>query len=280
MELKDRVVVVTGGGSGIGEAIAHAAHSEGASHVVVVDLDGAEAERVATAIGETATAATVDVSDEAAIVALVEATEAAHGPIGAFVSNAGFVTVAGLEDSNEAIQKMWDVHCMSHIFAARAVVPSMISNGGGYLLNTASAAGLLTQIGSLAYSVTKAAAVSIGEWLSITHHHQGIRVSVLCPQAVRTNIVKNSPDNVDGDAGDFEGGVASGDGVVEPDDVAQLCIEAMRDERFLVLPHPDVATYAARKGADRDRWLAGMRRFQSALHADGPLPGDAMAPKL
>lgn len=280
MELKDRVVVVTGGGSGIGEAIAHAAHAEGASHVVVVDLDGAEAERVAAAIGDRATAAAIDVSDEAAIVALVEATEAAHGPIGAFVSNAGFVTVAGLEDSNEAIQKMWDVHCMSHIYAARAVVPSMIANGGGYLLNTASAAGLLTQIGSLAYSVTKAAAVSIGEWLSITHHHQGIRVSVLCPQAVRTNIVKNSPDNVDGDAGDFEGGVASGDGVVEPDEVAQLCVDAMRDERFLVLPHPDVATYAERKGTDRDRWLAGMRRFQSALHADGPLPGDAMAPKL
>jgi len=280
MEMKDRVVVVTGGGSGIGEAIAHAAHSEGASHVVVVDLDGREADRVAADIGEKATAAAVDVSDEAAIVALVEATEAAHGPIGAFVSNAGFVTVAGLEDSNEAIQKMWDVHCMSHIYAARAVVPSMIANGGGYLLNTASAAGLLTQIGSLAYSVTKAAAVSIGEWLSITHHHQGIRVSVLCPQAVRTNIVKNSPDNVDGDAGDFEGGVASGDGVVEPDEVAQLCIAAMRDESFLVLPHPDVATYAERKGTDRDRWLTGMRRFQSALHADGPLPGDAMAPKL
>ena len=280
MELKDRVVVVTGGGSGIGEAIAHAAHAEGASHVVVVDLDGGEAERVATAIGDTATAAAVDVSDEVAIVGLVEATEAAHGPIGAFVSNAGFVTVAGLEDSNEAIQKMWDVHCMSHIYAARAVVPSMIANGGGYLLNTASAAGLLTQIGSLAYSVTKAAAVSIGEWLSITHHHQGIRVSVLCPQAVRTNIVKNSPDNVDGDAGDFEGGVASGDGVVEPGEVAQMCIDAMRDEQFLVLPHPDVATYAERKGTDRDRWLGGMRRFQSALHADGPLPGDAMAPKL
>ena len=280
MELKDRVVVVTGGGSGIGEAIAHAAHTEGASHVVVVDLDAVQAERVAAAIGHTASAAAIDVSDEAAIIDLVEATEAAHGPIGAFVSNAGFVTVAGLEDSNEAIQKMWDVHCMSHIYAARAVVPSMIANGGGYLLNTASAAGLLTQIGSLAYSVTKAAAVSIGEWLSITHHHQGIRVSVLCPQAVRTNIVKNSPDNVDGDAGDFEGGVASGDGVVEPDEVARLCVDAMRDERFLVLPHPDVATYVERKATDRDRWLAGMRRFQSALHADGPLPGDAMAPKL
>lgn len=280
MELRDRVVVVTGAGSGIGEAIAHAAHAEGASHIVVVDLNGEQAVRVATDIGERASAATVDVSDEAAIVALVDTTEAAHGPIGAFVSNAGFVTVAGLEDSNEAIAKMWDVHCMAHIYAARAVVPSMIANGGGYLLNTASAAGLLSQIGSMAYSITKAAAVSLGEWLSITHHHQGIRVSVLCPQAVRTNIVENSPDNVDGDAGNFEGGVASGDGVLEPADVAQLCIEAMRDERFLVLPHAEVATYAERKGTDRDRWLAGMRRFQSALHADGHLPGDAMAPKL
>lgn len=278
MELNNRVVVVTGGGSGIGEAIARAAHAEGARHVAVVDLDASEAQRVADDIGGTAYG--VDVSDEAAIVALVEATQDAHGPIDVFVSNAGYVTVAGLEDSNKAIQKMWDVHCMSHIYAARAVVPSMIANGGGYLLNTASAAGLLTQIGSMTYSITKAAAVSLGEWLSITHHHQGIRVSVLCPQAVRTNIVKNSPDNVNGDPGDFEGGVASGDGVLEPDDVAQLCLDAMRDERFLVFPHPDVATYAERKGADRDRWLAGMRRFQGALHADGPLPGDAMAPKI
>ena len=254
MELNDRVVVVTGGGSGIGEAISRAAYGEGSSHVVVADLDGDNAARVAAALGDRASASTIDVSDEAAIVDLVDATESDHGPIGAFVSNAGFVTVAGLEDSNEAIQKMWDVHCMSHIYAARAVVPSMIANGGGYLLNTASAAGLLTQIGSMAYSITKAAAVSLGEWLAITHHHQGIRVSVLCPQAVRTNIVKNSPDNVDGDAGDFEGGVASGDGVLEPDDVAQLCIEAMRDERFLVLPHPDVATYAERKGISYASW--------------------------
>ncbi len=273
-------MVVTGAGSGIGEAIAHAARAEGASHVVVADLDGDQASRVATAIGARASAAEIDVSDEAAMVRLVETTEATHGPIGVFVSNAGFVTAAGLEDSNAAIEKMWEVHCMAHIYAARAVVPSMIANGGGYLLNTASAAGLLTQIGSMAYSITKAAAVSLGEWLAITHHHQGIRVSVLCPQAVRTNIVKNSPDNVDGDAGSFEGGVAAGDGVLEPDDVARLCVEAMRDERFLVLPHPDVATYVERKGADRDRWLAGMRRFQTALYLDQPLPGDTIAPKL
>lgn len=279
MELNNRVVVVTGGGSGIGEAIARAAVAEGARHVVVVDLDAGEAQRVADEIGETATAVGLDVRDEAAIVAMVEDTEIAHGPIDVFVSNAGYVTVGGLEDTNEAIQNMWEVHCMAHIYAARAVIPSMIANGGGYLLNTASAAGLLTQIGSMSYSITKAAAVSLGEWLAISHHHQGVRVSVLCPQAVRTNIVKNSPQNVDG-MDDADSGVASGDGVLEADDVAQLCLDAMRDERFLVLPHPDVATYAERKGTDRDRWLAGMRRFQSALHANGPLPGDAIAPSL
>ena len=278
MELNNKVVVVTGGGSGIGEAIARAAHAAGARHVVVADLHGDEANRVAAEIG--GTGAAIDVRDEAAIQRLVADTEQAHGPIGLFVSNAGYVTSAGLEDPNESIQAMWEVHCMAHIYAARAALPSMIAQGEGYLLNTASAAGLLTQIGSMSYSITKAAAVSLAEWLAISHHHQGIRVSVLCPQAVRTNIVKNSPDNIDGTDGGFEGGVASGDGVLEPADVADLCLEAIRNEQFLVLPHPEVATYAERKATDRDRWLAGMRRFQSALHPDGPLPGDAIAPHI
>jgi NAD(P)-dependent dehydrogenase (short-subunit alcohol dehydrogenase family) len=279
MELNDRVVVITGGGSGIGEALARAATDAGARHVVVADLNGAEAERVAGDIG--GTGVEIDVRDEAAIQRLVDDTQSANGPIDLFVSNAGYVTSAGLEDPNESIQNMWEVHCMAHIYAARAVVPSMIARGEGYLLNTASAAGLLTQIGSMSYSITKAAAVSLGEWLAVTHHHQGIRVSVLCPQAVRTNIITNSPDHQRRDEGDvWEGGVASGDGVLEPADVAQLCLEAIRDERFLVLPHAEVATYVERKATDRDRWLAGMRRFQSALHPDGVLPGDAMAPKV
>lgn len=278
MELNDRVVVVTGAGSGIGEAIARAAAASGARHVVVADLDEAQAQRVADDIGGRAVG--IDVRDEEAIRSMVESTLDAHGPIDLFVSNAGFVTTAGLEESNDTIQAMWEVHCMAHIYAARAVLPSMIARGEGYLLNTASAAGLLTQIGSMAYSITKAAAVSLAEWLSITHHHQGIRVSVLCPQAVRTNIIQNSPDHERrvAEGTDWEGGVASGDGVLEPVDVAALCLEAIRDERFLVLPHPEVATYAERKGADRERWLAGMRRFQSALHPDSPLPGDAIAP--
>ena len=283
MELNDRVIIITGGGSGIGEALAHAAHREGARHIVVADLDGAAAKRVASEVGGTGVA--IDVRDEAAIVAMVEATESAHGPIDVFVSNAGYVTVGGLEDSNERINHMWDVHVMSHIYAARAVLPSMIARGEGYLLSTASAAGLLTQIGSLAYSITKSAAVSLAEWLSVSHQHQGIGVSVLCPQAVATNIVANSPDlggdsEIGDEPEDFEGGVASGDGVISSADVAQACVDALREGRFHVLPHPEVQTYVERKATDVDRWLAGMRRFQGALANGAPLPGDAIAPKL
>jgi short-subunit dehydrogenase len=245
--------------------------------VVIADLDAVQAERVAADVNGTAVA--IDVRNEVAIRRLVDETEGAHGPIDLFVSNAGYVTSAGVEDPNESIQQMWEVHCMAHIYAARAVLPSMIARGEGYLLNTASAAGLLTQIGSMSYSITKAAAVSLAEWLAITHHHQGIRVSVLCPQAVRTNIIANSPSNLGLD-GELDGGVAGGDGVLEPAGVAALCLDAIRDERFLVLPHPEVATYLERKAADRDRWLAGMRRFQSALHPDGVLPGDAIAPHV
>lgn len=279
MELNDRVVVITGGGSGIGEALALAAKAAGARHVVVADLDEAQAQRVAAAVGGTGIG--IDVRDETAVQRLVHDTEDTHGPIDLFVSNAGYVTTAGLEDPNDSIQRMWEVHCMAHIYAARAVLPSMIARGEGYLLNTASAAGLLTQIGSMSYSITKAAAVSLAEWLSVTHHHQGIRVSVLCPQAVRTNIIKNSPDFVGVEDGDsiIDGGVAGGDGVLEAADVAAICLEAIREERFLVLPHPEVATYVQRKATDRDRWLAGMRRFQTALHPDGNLPGDVIAPK-
>ncbi len=279
MEMTDRVVVVTGGGSGIGEALAVAAHQAGARHVVVADLDGGQAERVAGAVEGQGVA--VDVSDEQAVRRLVDQTEQDHGPIDLFCSNAGFVTTAGLEESNEILNRMWDVHVMAHIYAARAVLPSMIARGEGHLLNTASAAGLLSQIGSVGYTITKHAAVALAEWLSISHHHQGIGVSVLCPQAVRTNILANSP-NVEGRATgeDLEAGVAGADGVLEAADVARMCLEAVAEKRFWVLPHPEVAEYVRRKGDDIERWLVGMRRFQSVLYPDGPLPGDAIAPKL
>ncbi len=172
---------------------------------------------------------------------------------------------------------MWEVHVMSHIYAARAVIPSMAANGGGHLLNTASAAGLLAQIGSVAYTITKHAAVALSEWLAITHHHQGIRVSVLCPQAVRTDILVNSPDDLVGGSNDpWAGNVAGGDGVLEAPEVARMACDAVETDRFLVLPHPEVAKYVAGKSTDIDRWLTGMRRLQERLAGGGPLPGDAL----
>ncbi len=275
MELVDKIVVVTGGGSGIGAALARAARDHGAHHVVVADRDADAAKSVAASIG--GSAFELDVRDEAAIVDLVDATEAAHGPVDLFCSNAGFVTQGGVEEPDEILQALWEVHVLAHVYAARAVLPSMIDRGGGYLLNTASAAGLLTQVGSMGYTITKHAAVALAEWLAITHHHQGIRVSVLCPQAVRTNITANSPDaRVADPTAHGPLGVSSADAVLEPDDVARQCVAAIAAEQFWVLPHPEVATYVAQKAGDIDRWLAGMRRFQARLYGDGELPGDRL----
>ena len=265
MQIKDKVAIVTGGGSGIGEALAKRFHDEGASGVVVVDRDGSNAERVAQTIG--ATAVELDVTDESGIVDLVNQTVKDHGTLDIFVSNAGYVTQGGVEADNDEIQRMWEVHVMSHIYAARASIPVMVANGGGYLLNTASAAGLRTQLGSMQYSITKAAAVSLGEFLAITYGERGIRVSMLCPQAVETNILANSPDRLDQDRG--TPGSAAGDGVLTAEQLADTVIECMTEERFLVLPHPEVQTYRERKANDVDRWISGMQRFQSQLFADG-----------
>ncbi len=269
MELRDRIVVVTGGASGIGKGLAERFHREGASHVVVADRDEGGAKAVAAAVGGTGFG--IDVSDEVALRELVAATEREHGRIDLFVSNAGFVTIGGLEAPNEDMQRMWEVHVLAHLYAARAVLPGMIERGEGYLLNTASAAGRLAQIGSLAYSVTKHAAVALAEWIAITHGHQGIGVSVLCPQAVETNIGANSPSR-----GALEGlpGVAARDGVLQPADVADVVMEALREERFWVLPHPEVAEYARRKASDVDRWLSGMQRWQERLFTGSAHPGE------
>lgn len=271
MDLKDEVVVVTGGGSGIGAALAEAAAKAGARHVVVSDMDGEAAAEVASSVG--GSAATLDVRDGDAITALVRAIEADHGPIGLFCSNAGFVTTGGVETSDAELQALWEVHVVAHVHAARAALPAMIERGKGYLLNTSSAAGLLTQVGSLGYTITKHAAVALAEWLAITHHHQGIGVSVLCPQAVSTNITENSPDERVSQ-GEGPLGVTPADAVLEADDVAQQCIEAVAEERFWVLPHPEVSTNVAQKADDIDRWLGGMRRYQDRLYGDEPRPGD------
>ncbi len=269
MDIANRIMVVTGGASGIGKALAEALHREGARHVVVADRNEAGAKEVADAIGGTGVG--LDVADEGAVRDLVAATTSNIGPIDLFMSNAGYVTMGGLEVPNKEINDMWDVHVMSHVYAARAVLPSMIERGEGYIMSTASAAGLLTQLGSLAYSLTKHAAVALAEWIAITHGHQGIRVSVHCPQAVSTNIRANSPDPIRfGDAV----GVASGDGVLTAEQAADVCLEAIREERFWVLPHPEVAEYVRRKATDVDRWLHGMRRFQGRLYEGQQLPGD------
>lgn len=248
MDLADRIVVVTGAASGIGKALAHRFQQEGARLVVCSDIHTAGAEETATAVGGVAT--TTDVGHEEGIRALIETVEAEHGPIDLFCSNAGIATMGGPEASNEQWQQIWDINVMAHVWAARHMVPRMIGRGGGYLLNTASAAGLLSQIGSAPYAVTKHAAVGLAEWLALTYGDDGIKVSVLCPQAVRTAMTAGHED-----------AVASVDGMLEPEPVAEACVQAIRDETFLVLPHPQVLEYMRRKTADYDRWIGGMRRL-------------------
>lgn len=257
MEVAGKHVVVTGGASGIGRALCRRFAAEGARAVAVADLDGDGARRVAEEIGGLGVG--VDVSDEAQVRDLVAQAEAQGGPIDLFCSNAGIFVLGGVDVADADWQRIWGVNVMAHVYAARAVLPSMLERGEGYLLSTASAAGLLSQIGSAPYAVTKHATVALAEWLSITHGDRGIKVSVLCPQAVATAMT----------AGTEGGGVAGVDGMLEPEDVARVVVEGLRDERFLILPHPTVATYMQRKTGDYDRWLAGMRRLQQRFEAEG-----------
>ncbi|MDP6829700.1 MAG: SDR family oxidoreductase [Alphaproteobacteria bacterium] len=249
MQVKDKIAVVTGGASGIGRALARRFNAEGAAKVVVADLNEEGIAAVADEIGGLAVPTNVGVEED--VINLVKTTESQVGPIDLFCSNAGIAVHGDLENSNEEWQRVWDVNLMSHVYAARAVVPGMIERGGGYLLNTASAAGLLSQVGSSTYSVTKHAAVGFAEWLSITYGNRGIKVSVLCPQAVRTAMT----------AGLENGGVAGVDGMMEAEELAEVVIQTLAEESFLCLPHPQVLEYMRRKTGDYDRWLKGMRRL-------------------
>jgi NAD(P)-dependent dehydrogenase (short-subunit alcohol dehydrogenase family) len=258
MELRDRVAVVTGGGNGIGAALCRRFADEGA-HVVVVDFDGVAAAAVAEEIGGLAVRA--DVGVEPDVVAAVKATEDAHGRIDLFCSNAGIGGGGSIDEPDEAWQRIWQVNLMAHVYAARAVLPAMLDRGDGYLLHTASAAGLLTNIGNAPYSVTKHAVVALAEWLAITYGDRGIKVSCLCPQGVRTNMLM-------GAIGDVAGDAVAAQGIIEPEDAAAAVVDAIAAERFLVLPHPEVLDYFQRKASDYDRWLAGMRRLQARTAAD------------
>ena len=252
MDLKDKIVVVTGAAGGIGAAMARRFAQEGAKHVSCADIDGEGAGLVAAEFGGAGHAC--DVSREEDIKALIDRVEAEHGPIDLFCSNAGIGIGGGAEVSNEGWQRIWDINVMAHVWAARHLVPLMVARGGGYLVNTASAAGLLSQVGSAPYAVTKHAAVGLAEWLALTHGDQGIKVSVLCPQAVRTAMTSGDPD-----------GVASINGMIEPEEVADTCVRAIQDETFLILPHPVVHKYMQNKAADYDRWIGGMRKLNRAF---------------
>ncbi|MEK6303688.1 MAG: SDR family oxidoreductase [Acidobacteriota bacterium] len=256
MKLKNKVAVVTGGAHGIGKALCERFAAEGARGVVVADLDGDAASQVAKQIG--GLAVTTNVAREADIVNLVQRANDAYGEIDLFCSNAGIGTPGGADEPNEIWQNIWEVNVLAHIYAARAVVPQMLARGEGYLLNTASAAGLLAQIGSAPYSVTKHAAVSFAEWLSITHGDRGIKVSVLCPQGVNTDLLRRSA----GGPGNFLRA-----GMLETEQVAECVVKGLEEERFLILPHPEVAEYLRRKATDYDRWLRGMRRLQASFDA-------------
>ena len=255
MDIKDKVVVVTGGANGIGQAMCSSFARAGAKAIVVADIDARGASRVANEVGGMAFAA--DVSVESDVARIVEEATAAFGPIDLFCSNAGIGVNGGPEASNSEWDRIWQVNLMSHVYAARAVLPGMLRRGHGYLLNTASAAGLLTQLGSAPYSVTKHAAVAFAEWLAITYGDKGIKVSCLCPQGVRTNMLR------DAEASGI--GALLTENALEPEDVAETVIEGLAAEYFLILPHPEVADYFGRKADDYDRWIRGMRRLQARL---------------
>jgi len=252
MRIEGKCVVVTGAASGIGAAMARRFAAEGARGVVVADVQHDALDAVARESGD-ALAVQCDVTDEGQIAALVDAAEARFGPIDLFCSNAGIVVPGGPDASDEVWRRSLDVNVMAHVYAARVMVPRMIERGEGYLLQTASAAGLLTQIGSAPYSVTKHAALALAEWLAITYGEKGVKVSVLAPQAVRNAMTAGIPD----------GGVAGVDGMLEPDVVADAVVRGLAAESFLILPHPEVLEYFRRKASDYERWISGMQRLQA-----------------
>ena len=247
MELQDTVCVVTGGAGGIGKALAGAFVAEGARTVVVADVDAGRAAAAAAEIGAVAVAC--DVTDESAVRALVDEVEDRHGPIDLFCSNAGSSADGGIEVADESWQLLWELHVMAHVYAARAVVPSMQSRGRGYLLQTVSAAGMLASLSSLPYTVSKHGSLALAEWLAITLRDSGIRVSAICPLVVDTPLSERF-------ARDTASGVT-----ISAAEVAAAAVAGVRAERFLILPHPDVATYEQRRAGDRDRWLAGMAKL-------------------
>lgn len=259
MDISGKVVIVTGAASGIGRALCLRFAKEGAKAVVAADINEAGAKSVAQAVhGD---AVLCDVRKEDDIIALVKRTEEKFGRVDLFCSNAGIIEMGGYEVSNSAWQRIWEINVLAHVYAARAVVPGMIQRGGGAFMITASAAGLLSQIGSVPYSVTKHAAVGLAESLAITYGDQGLQVFALCPQAVDTEMTKPTEG----------GGVAGVDGLMKPEQLADAVMESFAADEFLILPHKEVKMYMQRKTTDYTRWISGMRKLQQRFVQGAPL---------
>ncbi len=254
MKLQDKVVVVTGGANGIGRALCRRFAAEGARAVVVADIQLEAAQKVASEIGGHEYA--VDVASESDIQLLVDGVLKKFGRIDLFCSNAGIGVEGDCDVTNRDWQRIWEINVMAHVYAARHVLPGMLARKEGYLLQTVSAAGLLTQIGSAPYAVTKHGALALAEWLAITYGDQGIKVSALCPQGVKTRMLENA---------EFGGGTFLLEGALEPEQVAEAVVKGLEEEHFLILPHPEVLEYIRRKAGDYDRWLRGMRRLQASV---------------
>lgn len=252
MQIAGKIAVVTGAGAGIGRALAQALAARGAQQVVCCDINSAAAQDTAAACG--GRAMVLDVADRAATEAMIDQVEALDGPVDLFFANAGIMTIGGVETSPDAWDSIWNINVMAHIHAAATMVPRWKKRGAGHFIATASAAGLLGQIGSAPYSVTKHAALGFAEWLHFTHYDDGIRVSALCPQAVDTAMIAGHED-----------GVASVDGIRTPEEVASITLDAVEAEQFLILPHPQVAGYAALRASDPEKWLGGMRKLNRAF---------------
>ena len=253
MKLTGKVVVVTGGAHGIGRALCERFAAEGAVTVVVADIDHAAAEKVAREI-EGGQAVCCNVAAEAEVAALVDGVLRQHNRIDLFCSNAGIGVPGGCDAPNHDWDRIWEINVMAHVFASRAVLPSMLARGEGYLLQTVSAAGLLSQIGSAPYAVTKHAALALAEWLAITYGDKGIKVSALCPQGVRTAMLEQS---------DAQTKAILDAGALTPEQVAEAVVQGLAAEQFLILPHAEVLEYFRRKASDYDRWIRGMRKLQA-----------------
>ncbi|MEU5528038.1 SDR family oxidoreductase [Micromonospora chersina] len=263
MNLTDRVAVITGGAGGIGAALGRRFAAEGAAAVVLADLDADAARAVAEGIGPVAHGVGLDVTDEAQVRALVDETERRYGRIDLFCANAGVATGGGVEAPDADWERAWRVNVLGHVHSARAVLPAMLRRGQGYLLFTCSAAGVLTAVGDAPYTATKHAAVGLAEWLAITYRDDGVRVSALCPQGVDTPMLAGGL--AEGHLGARV--IAASGAVLTPDQVADATIAGLAEERFLILPHPEVAGYARRRAEDPDGWQAGLRKLVRKLRA-------------